>query len=148
MPEDPRTTLRRMEIADRHWTVAIKTSADAPPDAGFAERLRAIAQAANGEAAVLKEADAHPNLAWTPAKPKRGVSLSYELRPGGNRPGSAALWGRFDAAVEQLLEAETGDQYGPIVQAFQKLSDVLYDLADSVDEERGVPVKRRRRRTA
>jgi hypothetical protein len=143
--EDPRATLRRMEIADVHWSVAIKASADAPPDAAFAERLRAIAQAATGEAAVLNEADAHPNLAWSPAKPKRNVSLSYELRPGGNRPGSPELWNEFDATVQRLSEAQSGEEYGPIVDAFHALADVLSRLADSVDEERGVPVNTTRR---
>jgi hypothetical protein len=91
---DSGITLRRMEIADQRWRAAIGDrrsaigdSVFAPPDADFSNRLRAIAMAAEGEAVVLYEAAQSPALEWNPVTSDNGpVSLSYELRPGGNRP--------------------------------------------------------------
>jgi hypothetical protein len=55
-----------MQIADQRWRTAIQESAFAPPDDGFADRLRDISAAARAEAAVLHEAATTPELRWNP----------------------------------------------------------------------------------
>ena len=137
---DPRITLKRMQIADQRWRAAIDDSAFAPPDDGFAERLRAISAAAAAEAAVLQEAATAPQLRWNPIAegnvPKR---LSYELRPGGNRPGPGALWDRFDEVVAEVARAQANTDFKAIADGFRKLGELTSKLADAVDEERGIP---------
>ena len=144
---DPRVTLRRMEVADAHWRAAIGDSVYAPPDEGFADRLRAIARAAVAEAAVMLEAAEVPELRWDPTPRRGGISLSYELRPDGHRPGSAPLWVEYDGVLAQIADAQAGTDYIPIAEGFQALADVLERLADSVDVERGVDIDQSRRQT-
>jgi hypothetical protein len=136
-----------MEVADAHWRAAIGDSVYAPPDEGFADRLRAIAHAAIAEAAVMLEAAGVPELRWDPTPQRRETSLSYELRPDGNRPGSAELWEEYDGVVAQIADAQAGADYPPIAHGFQALADVLERLAVSVDEERNIAARQRRRRT-
>ena len=134
---DPRVTLKRMQIADQRWRVAIEESAFAPPDDGFADRLRSIAMAAKAEAAVLREAATTPQLRWNPIPdgnaPKR---LSYELRPGGNRPGPGELWDRFDEVMAELVRAQAGTDFASIADGFAALEQITGELADAVDDER------------
>jgi hypothetical protein len=60
--------------------------------------------------------------------------LSYELRPGGNRPGPAELWTRFDQAVEQLVVAQEGGSVKGTRKALEHLSLVMHELADAVEQ--------------
>lgn len=126
-----------MEIADQRWRAAIGDSAFAPPDDGFADRLRAIAAAAEGEAAVLHEAAPAPELRWNPV-PRTPVAngLSYELRPGGNRPGPGELWDEFDQVVDTVSDAQAGDDFAAIGDAFRRLGDVATRLAAVINAER------------
>lgn len=134
---DPRAVLRRMQIADQRWRAAIDESAFAPPDDGFPDRLRAISAAAEGEAQVLFDAATAPELRWNPA-PADVRRLSYELRPGGNRPGPPALWKELDDAVEALVIAQSATDFTAIAEQFRAIGRLLADLADGVDEERGM----------
>lgn len=141
---DPGVTLRRLEIADHRWKAAIADSALAPPDAGFADRIRAIAAAAESEAVVLYEAAASNRFEWRPL-PKRNPALSYELRPGSNRPGPTDLWDEFDAAVDAVGEAQAGTDFATVADAFRALGEIAERVADAVDEERGVGGNARQR---
>lgn len=132
---DPLITMRRLESADQRWMAAIDDSVFAPPDAGFADRVRAIAAAAESEAIVMHEAARTPRLRWTPGTSK-AVGLSYELRPGGNRPGPTRSWEQFDHAVQQLADAQAGDDFAKIGDAFRQLSVIAMRLAGEIDHER------------
>lgn len=132
---DPLITMRRMESADQRWMAAIDDSVFAPPDAGFANRVRAIAAAAESEATVMHEAARIPRLRWTPGTSK-AVGLSYELRPGGNRPGPVRSWEQFDQAVQQLADAQAGDDFAQIGDAFRQLAKIAMRLAGEIDHER------------
>jgi hypothetical protein len=136
---DPRVTLKRMQIADQRWRAAIEESAFAPPDDGFAERLRGVSAAAEAEAAVLQEAASAPQLRWNPI-PDGNASkrLSYELRPGGNRPGPGELWDRFDEVVAALVRAQAGTDFAAIADGFRTLGELTAQLARAVDAERGI----------
>jgi hypothetical protein len=132
---DPAITVRRMQIADQRWQAAVDDSAFAPPDPGFADRVRAIAIAAEGEAVVLHEAARNPRLRWQPAH-STAVGLSYELRPGGNRPGPTRSWADFDQAVEHVSAAQQDTDFAAIADAFRELGIVAMSLAGQIDAER------------
>ena len=57
MTDDARLAIEQLRIADGHWEHALEASSFAPPDAGFAARLRAIADASEQEAAAFRFAD-------------------------------------------------------------------------------------------
>jgi len=57
MTGDPRMALEQVQLADQRWGDALEASLEAPPDYGFAQRVRAIANAAEQEAAALRHAD-------------------------------------------------------------------------------------------
>jgi hypothetical protein len=130
---DPRVALEQVQLADERWGEALETSAEAPPDEGFARRVRAIANAAEQEAAALRHAD-QLGLAHRPHPGARNMQLSHELRPGArSRRGPADLWERFDAAVTDLGEALEGVALSAIARAFGELSDVARELAGEIE---------------
>jgi len=126
---DPRMALEQVQIADERWGEALEASAEAPPDEGFARRIRAIANAAEQEAAALRHAD-QLGLAHRPHPGARNMQLSHELRPGArSRRGPAELWDRFDVAVIDLGEALEGVALSAIARAF----DVARELAGEIE---------------
>jgi hypothetical protein len=135
MSGDARVAIDQHGLADERWEAALQLSAEAPPDLGLAPRLRAIADAAEQEAAAFRHSDAL-GLGWRAQSNARGRDLSYELRAGASwraERGSLELWERFDTAVEQLWEALEGVALGAIARAFATLSDVTRELADEVE---------------
>ena len=144
MSEDPRAAIEQVQLADRVWTEALEESEEAPPDLGFTERVRRIANAAEQEAAALRFAD-HFGLAYRPHPGARNMQLSHELRPGaGSRRGPPELWERFDRAVGDLGEALEGVALSAISRAFAELSEVARELADEI-ERIDFPTAARRR---
>ena len=90
---DPRVAIEQVQLADRRWSDALEASVEAPPDLGFAQRVRSIANAAEQEAAALRHAD-QLGLAHRPHPGARNMQLSHELRPGaGSRRGPAGAMG-------------------------------------------------------
>ncbi len=135
MPGDPRKALEQVQVADERWRRALEASEQAPPDAGFPERLREIADASEQEAAAFRHADSL-GLGWSPAPAgTRTMPLSYELRPGAHRPGPPELWSDFDRAVGSLGEAMEGVAVSALARCFGELSELARELA--VDLERG-----------
>jgi hypothetical protein len=133
MSEDPRLAVEQVQLADERWSDALEASAEAPPDLGFAKRVRAIANAAEQEAAALRYADL-VGLAKRPYPDARNMSLSYELRPGArSRRGPPELWERFDRAVTELGEAFEGVALSAVARAFGELSEVARELADAIE---------------
>jgi hypothetical protein len=129
---DPRVAVDQVLLADRLWNAALEASEFAPPDAGFAVRVRGVADASEQEAAALRLAD-RSGVGWNPVPNARRMRLSYGLRPGGNRPGPVQLWERFDAAVERLGVAMEGVAVSAVARAFGELSDVARAIADELD---------------
>lgn len=126
-----------MQIADQRWRAAIAESAFAPPDDGFADRLRSISAAAHAEAEVLYEAAGAAQLRWNPIPDANAAKrLSYELRPGGNRPGPGELWDRFDEVIAALVRAQAGTDFAAIAAGFRAVGELTAEIADAVDEER------------
>jgi len=141
---DSAVAIEQHGIADQRWKAAVALSAEAPPDLGLASRLRAIADAAEQQAAAFRHSDAL-GLGWRAQANARGRYLSYELRAGAawrRDRGSAQRWERFDAAVEQLWTALEGVALAAIARAFAAVSEVTRELADeieAIDGERIAP---------
>lgn len=130
---NPRAALEQVQLADQRWGDALEASVEAPPDDGFAQRVRAIANAAEQEAAALRHADLL-GLAHRPHPGAHNMQLSHELRPGArSRRGPVERWERFDAAVVDLGEALEGVALSAIARAFGELSDVARELAGEIE---------------
>jgi hypothetical protein len=113
------------------WSGAMRAHEQAPPDPGFRERLRALAEAA----AAMR--DAHDRalqagLAWRPIADSERAPPPYELRPGTGRRGPAELWTRFDTAVQQLNRAGAGDNLADVVDAYAAVAHAAAELADAL----------------
>jgi hypothetical protein len=129
---DARVAVDQVRLADQRWNAALEASEFAPPDPGFSARVRGVADASEQEAAALRLAD-RSGVGWNPVPSARRMRLSYELRPGGNRPGPVQLWERFDAAVERLGVAMEGVAVSAVARAFGELSDVARAIADELE---------------
>lgn len=144
MSEDPRLAIEQVKQADERWAEAIEASVEAPPDLGFAQRVRAIAKAAEQEAAALRHADLL-GLAHSPHPDARNMQLSHELRRGAqSRRGPDELWERFDAAVGELGEALEGVALSAIWRAFGELAAIAFELSAEIERIDSQPAARRR----
>jgi hypothetical protein len=133
MSADAREEYRR---ASTRWQQALLASAEAPPDAGFAARVREIATAANQQSAAF-ELLAAGRLGWRPRPGAQAMELSYELRPGArSRPGAPELWERFDVSVRALGDGYEGISLAEIARAFGALAKVSHEIADKLEEMR------------
>jgi excisionase family DNA binding protein len=121
-----------LKFVDNEWRDALRASAAAPPDAGFPARLRAIAEAAARKASALVNLERDPGKWWQMQKGIPNLRLSYELRPGANRPGPNRSWTKFDAAVERLSEAMESHAVPDEQMALVELSLVMHEIADSL----------------
>jgi hypothetical protein len=117
--------------ARESWSGAMRAHEQAPPDPGFRDRLRALADAA----AAMSDAHARAldaGLAWRPVRDSERARPPYELRPGTGRRGPDDLWTRFDTAVRQLNRAGAGDNLADVVDAYAALAQAASELADAL----------------
>jgi hypothetical protein len=126
--------LRAVREAGSEWAGAMRAHKLAPPDAGFASRLAALAEAAENEQTAWEHAHA-AGLLWRPVPGAEDAEPPYELRPGTGRRGPAESWERFDAAVAELNRAITGSDAARVADAFGGLAAAASTLADAVAEE-------------
>ena len=113
------------------WSGAMRAHEQAPPDPGFRDRLRALADAA----AAMRDAHARAlqaGLAWRPVADSERGRPPYELRPGTGRRGPIEIWTRFDAAVQQLNQAGAGDNLADVVNAYAAVAQIASELADAL----------------
>jgi hypothetical protein len=129
--------MRAVRQAGNNWAQALRAHIMAPPDAGFAARLRALADAAASEQVAWEYAHG-AGLQWRPVVGADKAQPPYELRPGTGRRGPAELWQRFDAAVAALNRAITGSDAADVADAFGELSEIAGELADAVAREDAV----------
>ena len=125
---------QRLRDAGAAWAQAMTAHKMAPPDAGFASRLRGLAVAAEAEREACQEG-AEAGLLWRPIPGAQGARPPHELRPGTGRRGPAELWERFDAAVQSLNHAITGTNVIVVARAFGELASAAGALADAVEAE-------------
>jgi hypothetical protein len=126
--------MRAVRQAGAGWAEAMRAHKMAPPDAGFAGRLRALAEAAASEQVAWEHAHA-AGLLWRPVPGAEGAEPPYELRPGTGRRGPAELWARFDAAVKTLNRAITGSSAADVADAFGEMAEAAAALADAAERE-------------
>jgi hypothetical protein len=126
--------MRAVRQAGNDWAEAMRTHKLAPPDAGFATRLRALADAAGREQVAWEHAHA-AGLMWRPIPGAEEAEPPYELRPGTGRRGPGDLWTRFDETVAALNRAITGSDAAAVADAFGELSEAAGALADAVAVE-------------
>jgi hypothetical protein len=126
--------LRAVRQAGSDWAEAMKAHKFAPPDPGFADRLRSLAEAASREQVAWEHAHA-AGLQWRPVPGAESAQPPYELRPGTGRRGPQDLWRRFDQAVAALNTAITGSNSADVADAFGQLSEAAQALADAVARE-------------
>ncbi len=124
--------------ADDLWTTAIADHRQAPPDAGFADRLRAFSVAATEQAKSMRYS-AEEGLQFQPwdhaPRPRQPPA---ELRRGSGRVGPEDLWDRFDGLFEAWSAAVEQSDLSVIAGTFEGLSAVTAELAAAVDVMRGV----------
>lgn len=123
--------MRAVRQAGNGWAEAMRAHKLAPPDAGFARRLKALADAAVSERVAWEHAHA-AGLLWRPVPGAENAEPPYELRPGTGRRGPDNLWARFDAAVNMLNRAITGSSAADVAHAFGEISEAAADLAEAV----------------
>ena len=126
--------MRAVRQAGTDWAEAMRVHKLAPPDAGFAARLRALAEAGGREQVAWEHAHA-AGLMWRPIPGAENAEPPYELRPGTGRRGPDELWTRFDASVAGLNRAITGSNAATVADAFGELADAAGALADAVASE-------------
>lgn len=126
--------MRAVRQASTDWAEAMRAHKLAPPDAGFAARLRNLAQAAEREQVAWEHAHA-AGLLWQPIPDAERAAPPYELRPGTGRRGPHELWERFDAVVGQLNRAIAGSSAAAVADAFGEMAEVANALADAVARE-------------
>jgi hypothetical protein len=123
-----------LSAAEYDWWIALERSRMAPPDARFMSRMRQIADAARSRAVNL---GANQNEDWFALQPDpaaRGMTLSYELRPGGNRPGPKDGWNRIDRVVERVGGTSADGSVSRLITALQDLARALADQADAIEQ--------------
>ena len=126
--------MRGVRQASTDWAEAMRAHRMAPPDPGFAARLRGLAEAARREQVAWEHAHS-AGLLWRPIPDADRAPPPYELRPGTGRRGPASLWARFDAAVAELNRAIAGSSAAAVADAFGEMSEVAGELADAVSGE-------------
>jgi hypothetical protein len=136
--------LRAVRHASNAWAEAMRAHKLAPPDAGFAARLQALARAAETERVTWEHAHA-AGLQWRPIPGAENAEPPYELRPGTGRRGPEELWERFDAAVGGLNRAIAGTSAAAVADAFGEVVTTAAALAKAVgaEEESGAHARER-----
>lgn len=132
----------RLREAKAAWSRAMAGHKMAPPDVGFAARLRDLATAADLEREAC-EAAAREGLAWRPIPGADRAQPPYELRPGTGRRGPEELWSRFDAAVQGLNDVITRSDVAVVARGFAELASTARALADAVEREDRAGTRRR-----
>lgn len=123
--------MRAVRQAGNGWAEAMRAHKLAPPDPGFAARLRALSEAAADEQVAWENAHA-AGLLWRPIPGAEGAEPPYELRPGTGRRGPSSLWSRFDSAVAALNRAITQSSAAEVADGFGEVAAAAGALADAV----------------
>jgi hypothetical protein len=126
--------MRLVRHASAGWAEAMRAHKMAPPDVGFAGRLRALSEAAATEQVAWERAH-DAGLMWRPVPGAESAAPPYELRPGTGRRGPDDLWPRFDAAVARLNRAIAGSSAQDVAAAFGEMADAAAELAEGVEME-------------
>ena len=128
--------MRTVRQAGSEWGQAMRAHVLAPPDGGFAQRLRNLGEAAAREQAAWEQAHA-AGLLWRPIPGAERAEPPYELRPGTGRRGPVQLWARFDGVVAALNVAISESDAAAVADAFGEMARAAQELADAIAAEDG-----------
>jgi hypothetical protein len=134
-----------LTASESRWSTALAQHRLAPPDDGFARRLRDFADACEQQQESFRYA-ASEGLAWQPLPPASARRPPWELLPESGRRGPDELWARFDQAIAHLNRALEGVSLQAIAREFGELSEIARQLSAAVAEEDAG--RNRARRTA
>ncbi len=126
--------MRAVRQAAGGWKAAMHAHVLAPPDAGFAQRLRSLSQAAATERDAWELAHSG-GVPWQPVSGAERVQPPYELRSGTGRRGPAELWASFDAGIAKLSRAIAGSDAAEVADSFGDIAAAAGALADAVVAE-------------
>jgi hypothetical protein len=126
--------MRLVRHASESWAQAMHAHKMAPPDAGFANRLWALSEAARTEQVAWEHAHA-AGMMWRPIPGAESAEPPYELRAGTGRRGPSELWTRFDAAVQALNRAIAGSSASNVAGAFGEVAEAAAEMAEGVERE-------------
>ncbi len=129
--------MRLVRHASAGWAEAMRAHKLAPPDSGFAGRVRRLSEAAATEQVAWEHAH-KVGLLWRPVPGAESATPPYELRPGTGRRGPEELWLRFDAAVAALNRAISGSNAAEVAAGFGEMAVSAGDLAEAVELEDSV----------
>lgn len=124
--------MRLVRHASTSWAEAMRAHKMAPPDAGFAARLKKLSEAAATEQVAWEHAH-QVGLMWRPVPGAEHAAPPYELRPGTGRRGPEELWLRFDAAVGRLNRAIAGSSSEEVAGAFGEMAESAAELSEAVE---------------
>ena len=125
--------INNMNAADHTFRAALRQHRVAPPDAGFARRLKDFADACESEQIACDYA-AQEGLGWEPMPAARRLPPP-ELRPDSGRRGPPELWTSFDTEWNDLSKALEGLSLPAVARAFAELATLSRQLATAVAEE-------------
>jgi excisionase family DNA binding protein len=131
-PGEMEQILQGLQLADEAWQDAQLASENAPPDPGFPNRVRDLAEACAQQATWLLKAAQTAGFEWTPIPDRRQMAISHELRPGANRPGPQQLWTEFDRVVQRLGTAMEGGLMYNVAWQYRDLATVTHAIADAL----------------
>lgn len=135
--------MRAVRQAGDEWASAMRAHKLAPPDPGFADRIRTLGEAAAREQLAWEHAHS-AGLMWRPVPGAETARPPYELRSGTGRRGPRELWARFDEAVAALNTAITGSNAATVADAFGELADTARTLAEAIEREDAAADEERR----
>lgn len=121
-----------IQAADDAWRSAQAASENAPPDPGFPNRLRALADAFEEQRFWLARGAATNGFEWKPIRSGGHMAISHELRPGANRPGRRHLWDQFDIAVERLGFTMKEGPLSSVAWVYGELAGLMNEIADEL----------------
>ena len=125
----------RLRGADERMREAMKRSRSAPPDEGFADRLRMFGEASGVQAGALEYA-AGVGVTLKNLTPQRGPKFPHELTPAAFRPGPPELWESFDAAADGVQQAGWDRDISAAAYHWRQVAELASALAVAVDLER------------
>ena len=132
---DANSAIALYQIAGNAFEAAFAASAYPPPSPGYVERTRRFADACEHMGSTMANASKVAGVEWLGRSGFHVDSFPYELRTGGNRPGSDELWHDCDAAMERLAIAASGTDLVAVAHAFRDVGDSLLDVADELERD-------------
>jgi hypothetical protein len=134
LEQERERVVRLVRHASVSWAEAMRAHKLAPPDEGFAARLKRLSEAAAAEQLAWQQAH-DAGMQWRPVAGAASAEPPYELRPGTGRRGPEDLWLHFDSTVKEMNRAIAGSDSLEVAAAFGAVAEAAAKLARTVGDE-------------